>query len=82
MLKCKEVARILASDELDGAGWKKRLSVGTHLLMCRHCRHYAEQLRALGAAARDLLRRQSTDSEALKRLENSILKDEPPGSSG
>ncbi len=36
------------------AGWRERLAVRFHLLRCRHCRRYRAQLRAIGAAARNL----------------------------
>ena len=77
MLKCKEVARLLASDELEGARLHRRLSVRAHLLMCRHCRRYAAQLRALGSAARDLWGTKEPDTEAIARLRGSILRDRP-----
>ena len=75
MLACKEVTRIVAAQELDEAGWKRRLAVRLHLLMCRHCRRYAAQLRAIGKAARSIwgIRPEDQDSEAVERLERVIL---------
>ena len=57
MLNCKEVGRIIAADELEDAGLGKRLSVWFHLLMCKHCRRYASQIRGIGK----LLRKIETD---------------------
>jgi hypothetical protein len=37
MLKCKEIAGMLASDGLETAPWTRRLAVRLHLAMCRHC---------------------------------------------
>ena len=77
MLTCRELARLTARDELEDAGWAKRLDVRLHLFMCRHCRAYAAQLRAIGGAARSLGRSRLEDEAALNRLERAILKGEP-----
>jgi len=87
MVSCKEVTRKIASDEFADAGWKERLAVRLHLLGCHHCRRYAAQLRAIGAAARNLLGRRPQDPSALERLERQILErslggpQDPTGSS-
>ncbi len=73
MQSCKEVARMIASDELADAVWINRALVRLHLLMCRHCRGYAAQLRAIGAAARNRWDLRVADRAALERLERSIL---------
>ena len=75
MLSCKEVTRKIASDELAEAGWRERLAVRLHLLLCRHCRRYVAQLRAIGAAARNLWWSRSQDPSTLERLERQILED-------
>lgn len=73
MLNCKEVARLVASDELAGAVWSDRALVRLHLLMCRHCRGYAAQLRAIGAAARDRWDLGVADKAGFEQLQSSIL---------
>ncbi len=74
MLSCKEISRSIASDELAGASWTRRLGVRFHLLMCRHCRRYEAQLRAIGATARRLFHRpEEGDQATLERLEKRIL---------
>ncbi len=73
MLNCKEVARLIASDELADAVWSDRALVRLHLLMCRHCRGYAAQLRAIGAAARDRWDLGVADRAAFEKLQGSIL---------
>lgn len=75
VLNCKEVSRIVASDELESLGMVKRLRTRFHLLICRQCRRYAEQLRIIGAAARKKVRNLIRDEESLARLEKSILED-------
>ena len=74
MLSCKEVSRSIASDELAGASWTRRLGVRFHLLMCRHCRRYEAQLRAIGVTARRLFDRLADGDQAtLEGLEKRIL---------
>ncbi len=73
MLNCKEVARLIASDELADAVWANRALVRLHLLMCRHCRGYAAQLRAIGAAAQDRWDLSVADRAAFDQLQSSIL---------
>ena len=73
MLKCKDVTRKIARDELAEAGWRERLGVRLHLLLCRHCRRYVAQLRAIGAAAQNLWGSRSEDPPKLERLERRIL---------
>ena len=79
MLNCKEVARLVATDEYSGAGWKRRLAIRLHLLMCRHCRRYATQLRAIGQSARKHLGFGAEEPGAIWRLERAILQGLPDG---
>ncbi len=53
MLKCQEV-ELRADALVDGTplSRRERLSLNMHLLMCRHCRRYVRQLRALTAHLR------------------------------
>ncbi len=73
MPSCKEVARLIASEELADLGWSKRALVRIHLLRCRDCRRYAAQLRAISAAAQDRWDTRPADRQALEKLERSIL---------
>ena len=85
MLSCKEVTRIVASDELAGAGWRRRQLVRFHIFFCRHCRRYAAQMRAIGQSARKLLGFGSEEPEAIRWLERAILQhlpDVPKDSTG
>lgn len=56
MLRCREVTRLHASDELASAPWRTRLGVRLHLMLCRHCRRYVRELARIGEAARALYR--------------------------
>ena len=75
MLNCKEVALLIASDELADAVWsdRARIRVRLHLLMCRHCRRYAAQLVAIGAGVRDRWDPGAADTQTLESLTTSIL---------
>ncbi len=73
MLTCKDVAKAIGQDEWRTASWRRRLALRVHLLMCRHCRRYAAQIRVIGTAARSLFREQGEDPKALERLQERIL---------
>ena len=74
MLNCKEVTESISSDQLLKTGSWHRLAVRIHLLMCRKCRRYQEQMREIGAAAREVWRSQPEEATVLDRLEDQILK--------
>lgn len=74
MLTCREVSRAVAADELERAGYWKRFGVRFHLLMCRRCRRYSEQLRAIGRTARELFREAPADQATVDRLREAILR--------
>ena len=78
MLTCKEVATSISSGALGRSGWRHRLEVRLHLLVCRFCRRYAAQIRALNAAAAKLCETTTPDRETVTRLESAIL-DSLPG---
>ena len=73
MLKCRELTRMIASDELPEARWPVRIGGWLHLLMCRHCRRYATQIRTLAAGARRSWGPEAEDSARLDQLERRIL---------
>jgi len=73
MPTCKEVADLIASEALASTGLPKRALVRLHLLMCRDCRGYAAQLRAIGLAGRDRWKASPSDAPTLERLQSSIL---------
>ena len=72
MMKCKELALLVASDGLSEATWSRRVAARFHLLMCRHCRLYTAQMRDLGGAARSLFRGEEQGPD-LDGLKSSIL---------
>ena len=74
MLNCKEVTESISSDQLLKTGSWHRIAVRMHLIMCRWCRRYREQIREIGAAARQMWRSQPEETTVLDRLEDRILK--------
>ncbi len=83
MLSCREVTELVATDAVTTAGWRTRMAVRLHQLMCRHCRRYARQLKALGKAVRSFgLDQPLSESEnaLLERLERAAR--QAPGESG
>ena len=54
MLTCRD-ATVLASRALDQPlPWTRRLSLRIHLVLCRYCQRYQQQLRFLRLAARSI----------------------------
>ena len=82
MTTCKEVAQAVGRDAWGDEPLWRRVSLRLHLWMCPHCRRYATQIRAIGAAARSLFRNHPEDPQVLERLQRTILShlDSQPGS--
>lgn len=82
MPNCKEVSKIIAGDELEGAGPGMRLSVWFHLLMCKYCRRYSRQISAVGEVMRAIHARRPTPEEEVKleRMKEMLLNEDtnPP----
>lgn len=77
-MTCRETSRLVAEDAL-GATLSQRLGMRLHLLMCRYCRQYRSQLRAMGAAARKALDADAVEEpDVTARLERSILGPDEP----
>ena len=82
MRTCSEVTRLVSSDELAEAGWVGRLATRMHLLLCRHCRRYASQIRSVGSLARSGWAPTEDELEAGRRLEADLLRRIPGGEGG
>jgi hypothetical protein len=72
MLKCNEVSRLAASEEINEAGLFRRMEFRLHLMMCRHCRNYVHQVGLIGETARRLVG--EDDDAVVARLEDRVLK--------
>ncbi len=75
MLRCHEVTRLHATDEILRAPLGKRLAVRFHLLMCRSCRRYVRELAAIGDAVRRAFRDAPEDPARLDALVRRSLSD-------
>lgn len=72
MLSCKEVARILSSDEELTFMVKSELKI--HLLMCKHCSNYNKQMKHLvGGMKRLFSKRTDVDEGKIHELEKEII---------
>lgn len=73
MLSCREVTHVVARGELEGTPWRTRLAIRMHLLMCRHCKRYVNQLRRIGDALRTCFVSEAVDPGRLAQLETAVL---------
>ena len=64
MLSCRDVTRKLGSEEAAESSSWLRLQIRLHLLMCRHCRRYARQLRGIAAGVRAWMRLRDADDSS------------------
>ena len=74
MKSCRDVAT-LASDAPGGRIPLWRVNVHMHLLLCRHCRRFARQMRQLGMASRqcrDSMEPEGSDGEFEERLTSKL----------
>jgi anti-sigma factor ChrR (cupin superfamily) len=73
MLTCRDFAHRHASDYLDRQlGWRARLGVRVHLLLCDNCRRFLAQLRQV----RTVLLRRSASAPVLQTREEQAALDE------
>jgi hypothetical protein len=82
MLTCRETARAIACEELECASFGRRMAVRLHYFMCPPCRRYAAQIRAIGEAARQIVRDQTVDPSIIERLRGALFKAARPGRKG
>lgn len=73
MPTCREVVRVTTTATLEELPPLKRLGFRMHVMLCRHCRRYTRQIRAIGLAAREILTRTSGEHESLDRLRRALL---------
>ncbi|MCK9997027.1 MAG: hypothetical protein KAH56_12210 [Candidatus Krumholzibacteria bacterium] len=72
MLKCRDLTKLIASDEIEDLGFMKRVEIQFHLFMCKHCRQYMGQIRSIGQGAKKMAAEAEPDQEQLQRLEKDI----------
>jgi hypothetical protein len=70
MISCKNVVKLLMSDQLQAQSWWRRLEVRVHLAMCRFCSRLARQIELLRSATR----RTSEQDEADPGFEDRLIR--------
>jgi len=79
MFNCRHVAQLVSESMDHKLSLSRRLGVRFHLLMCRHCARYGEQLRFIRRLIRNQLSSPidpslTLDESAKKRLRQIIVK--------
>lgn len=72
MPSCREIAGMLAHNDLGAISWPKRLLVRMHLSMCTFCARFARQMRLLEKAFRDRWA-QKPSAEKLSAMRRRLL---------
>jgi len=68
MISCRNVARLLTSDQLQSQSWWKRMEVRLHLAMCDFCSRLARQLEQLRSGALQMRNQNEADGGLEDRL--------------
>jgi hypothetical protein len=68
MISCKNVAKLLMSDELQAQTWWKRAEVRLHLAMCKFCSRLARQLEHLRSGVQQVSDQDEADPGLEARL--------------
>ncbi len=72
MLPCKEIVRILSSDEKVGV--LRRAELKMHLMMCEHCSTYNRHLHSMKKGFKSLFARLTeVKPDAVERLEKEVI---------
>jgi hypothetical protein len=74
MMRCKGVAQLLTSGEIDQLGFWGQLPVRIHLWMCRHCSRLASQVQGLRTGARQLAGSIDKEKTGDASLEERVLR--------
>lgn len=74
MMSCKEIARLLSSN--DELPFMKKVELHLHLKMCNHCSRYSQHLKLLAGGFRKLMSaRTLIDASSVERLEKRIIEE-------
>ena len=72
MLACKEIAKLLSSGE--ELSWMKRAELRMHLMMCKLCARYDEELKMMRSGFKKLFSQLTEVPEhELRRMEDEIV---------
>ncbi len=70
MLSCEELTKLLTDYFEERLPWATKLKLQMHLAMCKHCRAYVAQMRAVERAAGSLPKVEITESAHAELLEH------------
>jgi len=72
MLSCKEIARLLSTQEKKS--WMKRAELRMHLFMCKHCSAYAAHLDLIKSGFLKLFHKiTEVNEDKVKQLEDEVI---------
>jgi NMD protein affecting ribosome stability and mRNA decay len=74
VIRCKEVALLLSSDQLHAQSCWKRMEVRLHFAICDFCRRFARQLEQIRSAARQTREANEADAGLEDRLIHRLSK--------
>jgi hypothetical protein len=72
MLKCQDIAKIVATEGAGDLSLLRKMELRLHMMMCIHCRNYLRQIKALGEGARRLAAGAEPSTRELEELEQEI----------
>lgn len=68
MISCKNISKLLASDQLARQRWWTRMEVRMHLAMCDFCSRFARQLAQLRSGVRQVHEEDDADADLEARV--------------
>lgn len=79
MMSCLETSTLTASGQISGESAARRAAYWLHLMMCRHCRRFWRQTRAVDRGSREVLDRLGEDApqDLEERIADRIVRDKP-----
>lgn len=74
MLNCKEIVTVVSSE--DKSSWRRNLKVRFHLIICKHCKNYSEQIEMVRTGFANFVQSkwEKNKPEKNKELEDKIIK--------
>lgn len=73
MLPCKDIVKILSSDEK--VSFLRRAELRMHLMMCEHCSAYSRHLKSMRKGFKSLFARlTNVTPESVSQLEEHVIK--------
>lgn len=72
MKSCKEITELIATDKT--LSFKSKVELRLHLMICKHCHAYSEQLKIMNLQYKKVFKKISeTNQKHLHQLENEVI---------